>query len=821
MSFRRLFAAALALLVVIGCAPDTMAPGGDRPQAEAPGLTPLGAPSASDLRADLIELGRFVTPNDQSILSKFDALVAAQGAGTGFGDELEDLISKINLEVQKYTGSPRNGSLDDCVDGTNNEDCLTVEGLRDQIIADIYRFVGLDPDGTICIVPPGAPSSFCETEDTNAGFVYFPPALFDRLTYVSVKALENSNVFSGLDEYGTTIEIRTAPISDFDEIRPTVVACVPTTLSEEVLNRLLLGHRRSVNAPEYGGNPPFSLLPEADLGFDPALVNYAAGFCGTPEPLGSASGPSIFGLAADSPLNRLLVSARDFLLPSELAASNAVLLAARGFSGASGSPEEFSTFRAVDRGVTGAGGSPEEFAPQASTGAANAAASGMAGTSATSGLPSVRVRTVGDRGVNGVKVSFTLTVPASEDAEGTPLYPGSQASLCSASPVTVTTAGEDDDGAPLGLATLPCLNFGDRAGYMNLQVTFDPSDVLTGDGFAPGEELCIIETDPVTPGVNADAPGACDTDGTVTQNFLIETVAGPAAAIEIVEGDNQTAPAYSAVAIAPKVVVKDQYGNLVSGAEVDWSANVGTIDPNLGTGQEDFAQTTTGADGTSALTSWTLGVGANTLLAEIATSSGIESVTFNATGTFGLSLANACVTGGAKDDITKYGFHFPSENGRLIQAIGLHLSSNGAPGLSENYEVTLTATRTVKQGSTTTVENIRQATARLQSGSNSSKGLENLVVFDFVGNPFPALPNGSNGTVSVTMTVAQIVNGVSQALPANRSVNMNVGGCPAGSKNCKPVKVAEARACSITESQLSPYIENYRNGLAARVYTSP
>lgn len=810
MNFRRLFAAALTMLVVTGCAPDTVAPGGDRPQAEAPGLPPLGTPEQeASIRTDLARLGQYVTPNDQAFLGKFDALVAALGAGTGFGDELNDLIGKINLEVQKYTGSPINGSLDDCADGTTAENCQTIEELRDQIIADLYRLVGLDPDGTICILPANHSAEFCKVRDGDApaGFVHFPQAIFDQLTFISVKSQGlGSPIGSGLDEHGYTIAVRTAPISTFGpEIRPTVVACVPPGLDQAVLDRLLLGHRRSDEVA-----PPFSLLAEAT---DPGVEAEATEFCGgTAAP----SGPSVFGLSADSPLNRLLVSARDFLLPGQLSASNSVLLATRGFSGASGSPEEFSTFRAVDRGVTGAGGSPEEFAPQASTGAATAAASGEAGSSATSGLPSVTVQTERGIGVNGVLVTFSLTDPLSYS-------PASSASLCTTgSSVTVTTSGTDPQtGAPLGLATLACLNFGTLAGYKNLQVTFDPSDVLTGDGFAPGEELCIIETDPVTPGVNADAPGACDTDGTVTQNFLIETVAGPAAAIEIVEGDNQTAPAYSAVAIAPKVVVKDQYGNLVSGAEVDWSANVGTIDPNLGTGLEDFAQTTTGADGTSALTSWTLGVGANTLLAEIATSSGIQSVTFNATGTFGLSLANACVTGGAKDDITKYGFHFPSENGRLIQAIGLHLSSNGAPGLSENYEVTLTATRTVKQGSTTTVENIRQATARLQSGSNSSKGLENLVVFDFVGNPFPALSNGSNGTVSVTMTVAQIVNGVSQALPANRSVNMNVGGCPAGSKNCKPVKVAEARACSITESQLNPYIANYRHGLAARVYTSP
>jgi hypothetical protein len=791
MSFRRLFAAALTMLVVTGCAQETVTPGGDRPQPEAPGLTPLGAPTESDLRDDLSLLGQYVTPNDQAFLSKFDALVAALGAGTGFGDELDDLISKIELEVEKYLGSPINGSLDDCVDGTNDEDCLTVGELRDQIIADLYRFVGLDPTGTICVVPPGAPSSFCETQTAgdNAGFVYFPPAIFNQLTHISIKALQNSSVFSGLDEYGYVLEIRTAPISTFAGEKPIVVACVPTDTPSDVLDRLLLAHRRA--EAKYGPNPPFGLLPDQELGGDPTLESFAATFCGTPEAT-SSSGPSVFGLSVDSPLNRLLIGARDFLLPSQLSASNAVLLATRGFSGASGSPEEFSTFRAVDRGVTGAGGSPEEFAPQAAEEmlpTANAVGTASP-VPVVPGAPTVTVSTVGNPvplPVARVKVFFELVAPGGAVAgmESDASFDG-----CAQAVNGVIEVPTDEKGE----AVLPCLNYGTLAGYKKLLVSFDPQSV---DG-----ELCMV----------ASAMGGCAPD--YSEKYLIQTVAGPAATIEIVEGDGQTADAYTAVAIAPKVVVKDQYSNVAPGVEVDWSANVGTIDPNGGEGSEDTGTTTTGGDGTSTLTSWTLGVGANTLLAEITTSDGIQSVTFNATGTFELVLANACETGGAKDDITKYGFYFPNERGKIIQAIGLNLSSNGAPGLSENYEVTLTATR--QAGET------RTATARLQSGSNSSKGEENLVIFDFGTNPFPPLGGNAGSTpVTVQMSVVQVIDGVELLLPSNRAVNMNAGGCAAGSKNCKPVKVPEALGCNITESQLVPFVQDYRRGLAARVYTSP
>lgn len=792
-----LFAAVLFSLALAGCAPETAAPGVEREQEPVGGLTPLGAPTESELRADLTRLGNYVLPNDQSIVSKFDALVTAYQAGTGFADELQALIDKINLEVQKYTRTPTNGSLNDCVDGGTYPGCETVGMLRDQVIADIYRFVGLDPDATICIVPPGAPSTFCETQaaNDNAGFVYFPPALFSQLTYVSIKALQNSSVFSGLDEYGYVLEIRTAPVTTFGNDQPIVVACVPTDTPADVLDRLLLAHRRA--EAKYGPNPPFSLLPDEDLSGDQTLESYAAQFCGVPQPSAGPTGPSLFGLSADSPLNRMLVSARDLLLPEPLHASNALLLATRGFSGASGSPEEFSTFRAVDRGVTGAGGSAEEFAPSA-TGAATAAATGEAGSSSSTGLPTVVVQTpAGGAGVPGVRVTFALADPTSTDGSGNLLYtPASEASLCIGSPTTVVT---DANGA----ATLPCLNFGTKAGYKNLQVSFDPGQVFTD--LAISEQPCMI-----------GAAGTCD--NTFTQNFLIETVAGPAAGIAIVEGNNQVAAAYTAVATAPKVVVTDQYGNVVAGADVDWSANVGTIEPNNGLGNEDNGSTTTGTDGTTALTSWTLGVGANTLLAELTTAGGIQSVTFNATGTFELVLANACVTGGAKDDITRFGFYVPNEKNKIIQAIGLNLSSNGAPGQSENYEVTLTATRRLQQGSSVETQ-VRQATARLQSGSNSSKGEESLVIFDFGSNPF--MGDNRNGDITVRMSVVEVINGIESPLPSNRSVNMNAGGCSAGSKNCKPVAVTGARACNITESQLNPLVLDYRRGLAARIYTSP
>jgi hypothetical protein len=63
-----------------------------------------------------------------------------------------------------------------------------------------------------------------------------------------------------------------------------------------------------------------------------------------------------------------------------------------------------------------------------------------------------------------------------------------------------------------------------------------------------------------------------------------------------------------------------------------------------------------------------------------------------------------------------------------------------------------------------------------------------------------------------------ITNGVPGPMPTNRQVNMNAGTCSPGSKNCKPAGVQTGVACNITESQLVPFVKDYRKGLAARIY---
>jgi hypothetical protein len=106
---------------------------------------------------------------------------------------------------------------------------------------------------------------------------------------------------------------------------------------------------------------------------------------------------------------------------------------------------------------------------------------------------------------------------------------------------------------------------------------------------------------------------------------------GPPASIARVGGDQQTAPAGTALPLAPTVVVRDAGGTPVPGVPVVFTVTAGG-------GSVTGGETTTGADGTAAVGAWTLGpsTGANTLRAET-DAAGVSGnpVTFTATAVAG------------------------------------------------------------------------------------------------------------------------------------------------------------------------------------------
>jgi adhesin/invasin len=107
--------------------------------------------------------------------------------------------------------------------------------------------------------------------------------------------------------------------------------------------------------------------------------------------------------------------------------------------------------------------------------------------------------------------------------------------------------------------------------------------------------------------------------------------AGVPASIVVNGGNNQSAPAGTAVAAAPSVLLRDAFANIVPNASVTFAVTAGG-------GSVTGASQTTNAAGVATVDSWTLGAiaGTNTLSATAA-ESGITGnpVTFTATGTAG------------------------------------------------------------------------------------------------------------------------------------------------------------------------------------------
>lgn len=99
----------------------------------------------------------------------------------------------------------------------------------------------------------------------------------------------------------------------------------------------------------------------------------------------------------------------------------------------------------------------------------------------------------------------------------------------------------------------------------------------------------------------------------VLGRFSATAVAGPAATVAMSGGDNQVAPAGSAVGAPPAVFVSDRFGNPVSGLPVNFTVSSGG-------GTLTGASPTTDAQGVATVGGWTLGNvhGLNSLTATVA-----------------------------------------------------------------------------------------------------------------------------------------------------------------------------------------------------------
>lgn len=556
-------------LLVAACAPEALTREGSTGAGNAVAANAVGDADLIPLiEADLTCLYSTagLLPNESSSVGKFRSIVTAVESGdlVAAQDAAAKLISFIEL---KYSQFRDKSAIIACGDPVGT---IALTELKDRVIARINAFVSLG--GNVCEIPEGSAATFCRSGDNQTALVYFPPGLFDKLTFVSIE--ENPTGFTslqdlGFDEYPAYVRVQTEPITDFrnEPIKPLVFVCfneavVPT--DQTLRDRLLLGHRHAA----LDGTVSFRLLPPPDFDlYGDAVLTEVESFCaGTLASSGGAPFP------ADSRLGRLGNRVANFFAPSPL---QAVVRAVRG--GVGGSAEEFSEFGAIDRGISaigGVGGSAEEFVRAGAVAEGMAAAqvssdgstvTGKAGVDTevtdTAELPRVRLVSPGsDNPVAGVTVNFQLLDPET-------VSPTSEASFCGS-----TTAVTDANGE----ASPACLNFGNKVGFKNLKVTFDPTGV--------DAEACIIDI----------FTGVCATE-TTSLNFLVATIAGDPAKLALVNAPGATA-AQAGVAMDPQPIlqVQDAGGNDVTGlaADIPVTVTVTRADGTVGGTLSAFTATT-------------------------------------------------------------------------------------------------------------------------------------------------------------------------------------------------------------------------------------
>jgi len=164
-------------------------------------------------------------------------------------------------------------------------------------------------------------------------------------------------------------------------------------------------------------------------------------------------------------------------------------------------------------------------------------------------------------------------------------------------------------------------------------------------------------------------------------------LAGPAAAIAINAGDNQTAVEGSTLGVAagtvsPSVRVSDGYGNPVGGAGVTFAVASGA-------GTVGSPAATTNAGGIAA-TTWTIVSGANTLNANITALGPLPTVSFTATGTSSTTVLVNCAPAPGNGDELSRAFYI-NKLGKTIKQVTLYLASNDPANVPTPYVIQLIA----------------------------------------------------------------------------------------------------------------------------------
>lgn len=439
------------------------------------------------------------------------------------------------------------------------------------LISALWCYVGIS--GQVFDLNPG--DGVKTFQVTDVAGAQFPANVVSVGTLVSITDLTSapgSPLLTPLDHYPAYVSIQLYPPQVLPQAA-VVVLCKPVQAPAGVL----VAHQDD----QVG----FEILQPTPVPAD--LQNSCPTSTGMREPTG------VF--------DRLLARAENFFLPKRLEAARSMMF----FGGIGGLTSKFSPFGLIDptlNATDGIGSRTTSFAPRnlaagaaPKSGAPSAAPPsnpplpsayflGDVGTSTTTGLPFVTIKTPGGDadGSNPIaNVTVTFKTSAAQNYD-----PDSQAKPCRVNGNTVVvqdTVQVKTDAN--GVATLPCLAFGNVAGFANLSATFDPASL----GF-PNANLVTI-----------NAQDGSSSGGSL--NWLVQSQALAASALSLVPpappGD-----AGAGVPLSPQPVLqlRDAFGNEVWQAGATVTATV-----TSGGGTAIHSPVTTDANGVAAFTDLAIG----------------------------------------------------------------------------------------------------------------------------------------------------------------------------------------------------------------------
>ncbi len=188
---------------------------------------------------------------------------------------------------------------------------------------------------------------------------------------------------------------------------------------------------------------------------------------------------------------------------------------------------------------------------------------------------------------------------------------------------------------------------------------------------AAGKARATSWTLGAAPGANTATAAAA---GLTTLSFSATATVGAPSTLVIVAGNAQTAPAGSAVPIAPRVQLTDAIGNPVVGAAVTFAVTAGG-------GSVTGASTSTDAAGFAQVGSWTLGTTAGVNTLQVATA-GVAPVNIVATGTPGAPAALVIVSGNNQAAVVNTQLATP------ITVVVRDANTNPVPGVNVTFGIT-------------------------------------------------------------------------------------------------------------------------------------